>query len=92
MAELHTQNPKLFNKQFLLLWQGNAVSKIGTYLFDIALILWLQQNSYSAVYIAIILIASNIPEILISPFGGILADTFSKAALVITSFLQAKAS
>jgi len=73
----------LFNKQFVILWQGNAISKIGTYLFDIALILWLQEKANSAGFIVIILIASNIPEILLSPFGRTLADTFSRRKILI---------
>jgi len=74
-----------FNRDFFILWQENAISKIGTYLFDIALILWLQEKANSAGFFAIILIASNIPEILLSPFGGTLADTFSRRKILIKS-------
>ncbi len=76
---------KLFSSQFFLLWQGQAVSKIGTYIFDLAMILWLKEKTDSAGFIALILIASNIPEIILSPFGGTLADIFSRRKILIYS-------
>jgi len=87
MTNSNSKKHNLFNRDFFILWQGNAISKIGTYLFDIALILWLQEKANSAGFIAIILIASNIPEILLSPFGGTLADTFSRRKILIYSDL-----
>lgn len=76
---------KLFNSQFFLLWQGQALSKIGTFIFDIAMILWLKERTDSAGLIALILIASNIPEIILSPFGGTIADIFSRRKILILS-------
>ncbi len=78
---------RLFNTQFLLLWQGQFVSRTGTNLFDIALILWIMEATGSAAVMSTILIASNIPEIFLAPFGGTLADMFSRKKILIISDL-----
>jgi len=78
-----TRRNRLFSTQFLLLWQGQLVSKLGTHLFDIAMILWIQETTASASLIALILIASNIPEILLAPFGGTLADIFPRRNILM---------
>ncbi len=83
MKHVKEKDNRLLSRQFVLLWQGQAVSKLGTYIFDLAMILWLMDKANSAVFIAIILIASNIPEIILSPFGGTLADIFSRRKILI---------
>jgi len=74
---------KLFNRSFLLLWQGQFVSNFGTHLFDLVMILWLKQESYSAGLIGLVMIASKLPEIIISPLGGAVADLFSKKKIIV---------
>ncbi len=75
------------NRNFILLWQGMAVSKFGTYLFEIALIIWLQAQTDSAGLIAAVLVASLVPSILLSPFGGVIADRFPKNKVLVISDL-----
>jgi len=80
---------KLLSRNFVLLWQGQFVSRIGTFLFDIALILWIKEYSDNAALISLILIASNVPEILLAPIGGTIADMFSrKKIIVFTDFIS----
>lgn len=75
------------NRNFILLCQGMAVSKFGTYLFEIALIIWLQAQTGSAGLIAAVLVASLVPSILLSPFGGVIADRFPKNKILVVSDL-----
>lgn len=77
----------IFNQQFFLLWQGQFISKLGTFIFDIALILWVKENFNFASMISLILIAGNIPEILLAPVGGTIADIFSRRKILIYSDL-----
>jgi MFS family permease len=65
--------------------QGHGVSKFGTALFDIVLVLWLKDRWGSAGLIGMILMLSNLPEILLSPLGGVLADIRSRKKIMILS-------
>ncbi len=75
----------LFSRNFILLWQGQFISKIGTFLFNIALILYIKEHTNSAAVISLILIAGNTPEIFLAPLGGTLADLFSRKKIIIFS-------
>lgn len=78
----------IFNRNLLLLLQGHFVSKIGTALFDVALVLWLKQQTDMASLIGLILMLSNIPEIILSPFSGTVVDLVSrKKVLIITDLI-----
>lgn len=76
---------KTLNRQFLLLWQGQLVSRIGTFLYSVALVLFLKETFTSAALISIILIAGTLPEIFLAPAGGTLADIFPKRSILIVS-------
>ncbi len=73
----------LFNRQFLLLWQGHAISQLGTYVFQIAMILWIKEHSNAASLLGFLLMVSHIPEVLLGPTGGTIADMFSKRKILI---------
>ena len=77
------------NNNFFLLWQGQAVSKFGTYLFDIAMIIWLKEATDNASMIAFVIAASQVPEIIVAPIGGTIADHFQKnKVMAATDFIS----
>ncbi len=76
---------KLLNRNFVLLWQGQLVSKTGTFLFEIALVLWIKNHTNSAGLMSLILIASTIPAILLAPIGGTFSDIYSRKNIIILS-------
>lgn len=82
------RNKKLWkNTNLLLLLQGHFVSRLGTNIFDIALVLWIKETMDMASIMSLILIASNIPEIVLAPIGGTLADRVSRKWLLVISDL-----
>lgn len=74
---------RLFNKQFILLWQGQIVSQFGTFLFDMALILWIKEQTNLASLMGFILMASSIPDVLLGPIGGTISDLFPKKKILV---------
>lgn len=74
---------KLLNRDFLLLWQGQTVSAMGTSLFQIALLYWLMETTGSATVMGLVSMLSAIPGVLLGPFGGAIADRFSRKALIV---------
>lgn len=80
-----TKATKLFNKNYLLLWQGQFVSKLGNQIYSIVIILWLTDITNSASIIGLFGMTAGIPIVLLSAFGGAVADRFSRKKIIIFS-------
>lgn len=74
---------KLFTRNFLLLVLGQASSLFGNYILRLALSMYVLDLTGSATAFAGILSAAMIPTILLSPFGGILADRADKKRIMV---------
>lgn len=73
----------MWNKDFLLLWQGLLVSQIGTQLFSLALLYWILETTGSATLMGLVLMAAALPGALLGPFAGTLADNLSRKHLIV---------
>ena len=69
---------KLFNKNFILLFQGQLFSQVGTLVYTVGLVFWLKKTTESATVISLFFIAGAIPSILLGPFGGAVADSYPR--------------
>ncbi|MFW5800252.1 MAG: MFS transporter [Spirochaetota bacterium] len=79
-------NPdRLFNKNFVLLWQGQLVSQIGNQAYRIAIMFWLMQVTESSTLMGIIMMFSFLPAFFISPIAGTIADIYSRKKIIILS-------
>ncbi len=72
-------------KSFFIIWSGQLVSIIGSGLTGFALGVWVYQKTGMATYYAMIVLFTTLPSILARPFGGVLADRFSRRTLIIIS-------
>jgi len=77
------QPTKLLNKHFVLLFQGQLVSQIGSSVYLVALIFWVKHATDSATLIGLLAMVSTIPGILLGPFGGTIADHFSRKRIIV---------
>ncbi|QOY35294.1 MFS transporter [Anaerobacillus isosaccharinicus] len=73
------------NKNFVLLWSGQTVSKLGDRLFQIALLWFIYTETGSSLALGISLICFTIPMIVIQPMAGIFADRNFKKQIIVTS-------
>ena len=83
---------KAFNRNFILMIIGQIISLFGNAILRFSLSLYVLQVTGSASIFATILAVSILPTILLSPFGGILADRVSRRSIMLsldflTSFL-----
>ncbi len=76
--------PKLFTRNFTFLILGQISSLIGNFTLKFALSMYVLEQTGSASIFAGLLSLSIIPTILLSPFGGILADRANRRNIMIT--------
>lgn len=74
---------KLFTRNFMLLILGQVSSLFGNYILRLALSMYVLELTGSAAVFAGILSAATIPTILLSPFGGILADRADRRNIMV---------
>ncbi|TDJ29337.1 MAG: MFS transporter [Gammaproteobacteria bacterium] len=74
---------RLLNRDFLLLWQGQTVSAVGTSLFQIAILYWLMETTGSATIMGLVSMLGALPGVILGPFGGAIADRFSRKKLIV---------
>ena len=75
--------PKLWTRNFVLLWQGQFVSDLGDNLYSIALSFWVLAKTNSTALMGAIMAVFMLPMIVLSPFAGVLVDRISRKRILI---------
>jgi len=79
---LATSN-KLFNRNYLMLYQGQFVSRLGNTVYSMAIIIWLKMTTDSGSIMGIFSASTALPLILMSAIGGVVADRFARKKIII---------
>lgn len=74
---------RLCSRNFLFLLLGQAFSLLGNYTLKFALSLYVLDETGSAGIFGTILAVAVVPTVLLSPFGGILADRCNRRTLMV---------
>lgn len=74
---------RLWNHGFVLLWLGQTISQLGNPAFSIGAMLWMKEATGSASLMGLLMTASAIPALLLSPFGGTFADRHSRVRIMV---------
>ncbi len=71
--------------RFWSIWVGQALSLVGSALTQFVLIWWITLNTGSTSALAVAGVMALLPQALLGPLGGTLADRFSRRAIMITT-------
>jgi DHA3 family macrolide efflux protein-like MFS transporter len=71
--------------RFWSIWGGQALSLIGSALTQFVLIWWITLNAGSASALSIAGVMALLPQALLGPLGGTLADRFSRRVIMIVT-------
>lgn len=74
---------KLWSSDFLILWQGQLVSTLGDAAYSVALGFWVLTVTGSTSLMGLLMAASTLPGVLVSPFAGVLIDRYNRKYLLI---------
>lgn len=83
------------NRNFALLWWGQAISSIGDYAWDTALVLWIATSlangqSWAPLAVSGAILAAAIPQIVVGPIAGVFVDRWDKRqTMIATTAIQA---
>lgn len=75
---------KLWNKDFVLLLQGNAVSTLGDVIYSVAIGFWVYQTTGSSALMGIMSSISMFITMFFSPFCGSIVDKSNRKWLIVT--------
>jgi MFS family permease len=78
----------LSNRNFVLLWLAQAISRLGDTVFDFTLLLWIaavlaRQEPWAPLAVSGVLVAQTLPMILIGPVAGVFVDRWDKRRLLL---------
>ncbi len=75
----------LHNRSFALLWGGQTFSRMGDYLYQVALAWWVLKETGSATAMASVFIFSFGPTIVFTLLGGVAVDRYPRVPVMIGS-------
>ncbi|OGQ92498.1 MAG: hypothetical protein A2284_07555 [Deltaproteobacteria bacterium RIFOXYA12_FULL_61_11] len=80
---------RLLNRHFLVLWQGQLVSGLGSQAYAVALALWLKHATGSAALVGSVMTLTALSTALAAPYGGALGDLLPRKSLLVVCELLA---
>jgi MFS family permease len=75
----------MLRNDFVLLWFGQTVSKIGNGAYKVAVAWSVYGISHSTAAMGLVLALNVVPELVLAMLGGAIADRFSRRAVVIAA-------
>ncbi|MDY4972687.1 MAG: hypothetical protein SO103_03925, partial [Erysipelotrichaceae bacterium] len=74
---------KLWNRDFILLLQGNAISALGDILYSVAIGYWVFEKTGSNALMGIMSSISLFVVMFVSPFSGSLIDKMDRKHIIV---------
>lgn len=82
-STVKTAKPRLWKRDFTLLWQGQMVSDFGNAITSVALGFWAYATTGNEAAMGMVMACFSIPQIVLGPLAGALADRLNRKWLLI---------
>jgi DHA3 family macrolide efflux protein-like MFS transporter len=82
---MNIRNGILKERDFMILWIGQFISKAGNALYDIAAMWYVLEKTGSTTRMGITLVCACLPAITVGPAAGIVADRFDRKRIIIVT-------
>lgn len=70
-------------KLFIILWLTQSLSSLGSAMTNFALVIWLYQDSGSALKTSLLTVCSYAPYVIMSIFAGAISDKWNKKTIML---------
>ncbi|MCU0507991.1 MAG: MFS transporter [Anaerolineae bacterium] len=80
---MQNEPDKLFNRNYVIQWQGQTVSRLGSQIFMAGLLFWVKHATGSAALMGGLSMVSSLPGVILMPVGGALADRYPRRSIII---------
>lgn len=74
---------RLLGRDFLILWQGQLVSQVGSQAYIVAMTYWTLDATGSATVMGLLMLAATLPAVVLGPVAGAIADGRSRKAIIV---------
>ncbi|UYP43854.1 hypothetical protein NEF87_000139 [Candidatus Lokiarchaeum ossiferum] len=78
------KNNKTF-KMYIIFFIGQSISLFGSSIVQFAGTWWITEQSQDPLYMSILMLLMFVPQLIIGPIAGVLADKFSRKKIIILS-------
>lgn len=72
-------------RTFVIVWSGQLVSAIGSYMTHFAITLWAWQLTGQATALTLIIFSSQVASLVVTPFAGVIVDRYDRKKLMMLS-------
>lgn len=75
--------PQSLNRNFIVLWHGQLVSQLGHQAFLIAATYYVLRATESATLVAMVLVSTTLPIVVLGAWAGALADRYDRRTIIL---------
>ncbi|MHB1941417.1 MAG: MFS transporter, partial [Candidatus Dormibacteria bacterium] len=87
IGSLRRYGSVLRHRDLRLLLTGELISAIGGWAYNVALAVYVYDSTHSALWVSSVFLVRFIPSMLLSAYGGVMAERFERVRLMVTGDL-----
>lgn len=87
MEKLNEERKGVWNKDFILLWQGQLISFLGDVIYSFAIGFWVFEKTGSSGIMSLVTASAMVPRLLLGPVAGVWVDRWDRKKIIVLTDL-----